>query len=102
MIQGDAVHTINNWEELKQRLGPKRRCYGISRSNMRIVTIGVGYFHPNMPDEVLIFIQVAIADEISHDVQVILGEKYDGAQELTGNCAIFYSISATQKGAMVS
>ena len=85
IIDGEAVHTIRSWDELKQRVGPQRRCYG--------------FMHPSMPDEPLVFIQVALTDKIPGDIHSILSDKdLQHEHESKSKCAIFYSISATQKG----
>ncbi|RYG21845.1 MAG: malonyl-CoA decarboxylase, partial [Burkholderiales bacterium] len=51
IIQYEAVHEIDGWEDLRRRVEPKdRRCYG--------------FFHPQMVDDPLIFVEVALTHEI--------------------------------------
>ena len=94
IIKYEAVHAIEGWASLKQRLvGPGRRCFG--------------FFHASMEDEPLVFVEVALVDKISTSIQEVLQEdKYVKAAEAGGaqsgqfspSTAIFYSISSTQAG----
>ena len=79
----EAVHEVRNWLDLKYRLQGNRRCFA--------------FLHPAMPDEPLIFVEVALTDELSADVATLLDRN---ARPLEGNpsVAIFYSISNCQKG----
>ena len=84
LIAYEAVHEINSWSDLKNRLDSDRRCYA--------------FFHPHMPDDPLIFVQVALVKDMSGDVQQLLdvdAPVYDPAQ---AEAAVFYSITNTQKG----
>ena len=56
----EAVHEIRSWDDLKNRLGADRRCYA--------------FFHPRMPDEPLIFVQVALVSRMSTSIQEVLDE----------------------------
>ena len=58
LIAYEAVHEIQSWTDLKNRLESDRRCYA--------------FFHPNMPDEPLIFVEVALVDGMADNVQVLL------------------------------
>jgi malonyl-CoA decarboxylase len=84
LIAHEAVHEIKSWDDLKNRLGPNRRCYA--------------FFHPRMPDEPLIFVQVALVSGMSNSIQILLDEARPPRDPLTSNTAIFYSISNTQTG----
>jgi malonyl-CoA decarboxylase len=84
LIAHEAVHEIKSWDDLKHRLGPNRRCYA--------------FFHPRMPDEPLIFVQVALVSGMSNSIQALLDETRPPRDPLTSNTAIFYSISNTQTG----
>jgi len=79
----EAVHEVRNWLDLKYRLQGDRRCFA--------------FLHPAMPDEPLIFVEVALTDELSSDISVLLDRN---ARPLGSNptVAIFYSISNCQKG----
>jgi malonyl-CoA decarboxylase len=84
LIQYEAVHTIHSWKDLKNRLDSDRRCYG--------------FFHPRMPDDPLIFVEVALTDHLADDVQRLLDEDAPVFDARAADTAIFYSISNTQCG----
>jgi malonyl-CoA decarboxylase len=84
LIQYEAVHTIHSWTDLKNRLDADRRCYG--------------FFHPRMPDEPLIFVEVALTDHLAGNVQDLLDERAPVFDTRSADTAIFYSISNTQEG----
>jgi malonyl-CoA decarboxylase len=84
LIQYEAVHDIKSWADVKNRLDSDRRCYG--------------FFHPRLPDEPLIFVEVALLDEISDSVTPLLDESAAAADLQKATTAIFYSISNTQVG----
>lgn len=84
LVEYEAVHEIRSWQDLKNRLDSDRRCYA--------------FFHPRMPLEPLIFVQVALLDELADDVQRLLDINAPLADANRANTAIFYSISATQDG----
>jgi malonyl-CoA decarboxylase len=80
----EAVHAIRSYSDLKNRLGDDRRCYA--------------YFHPHMPDEPLIFVEVALVNGIAGNVHELLDEKAPLGNAERADTAIFYSISNCQKG----
>ncbi len=85
LINYEAVHEIRSWEDLKNRLDSDRRCFA--------------FFHPRMPDEPLIFVEVALVNGMADNVTVLLDESaplVDPAHN--ANTAIFYSISNAQRG----
>lgn len=85
IIAYEAVHEIESWSELRSRLEPADRyCYG--------------FFHPSMEDEPLVFVEVALTDQIPRGIGEILCR--DPATEAPENpsCAIFYSISNCHRG----
>ena len=84
LIQYEAVHTIHSWSDLKNRLDSDRRCYG--------------FFHPRMPDEPLIFVEVALTDHLADNVQDLLNVDAPVFDTRSADTAIFYSISNTQEG----
>ncbi|GHD47798.1 malonyl-CoA decarboxylase [Thalassobaculum fulvum] len=84
LIAYEAVHKIRSWEDLKNRLDSDRRCFA--------------YFHPNMPQEPLIFVEVALVDGMSDGVQALLDESAPSTDPKAANTAIFYSISNAQRG----
>ena len=84
LIAYEAVHEIKSWNDLKNRLDSDRRCYG--------------FFHPAMPNEPLIFVEVALVSGIAGNVQELLDETAPAAVPEEADTAIFYSISNAQKG----
>jgi len=84
LIQYEAVHDIRSWADLKNRLDSDRRCYG--------------FFHPNLPSEPLIFVEVALLSEIASSITPLLDENAAPEDLKKATVAIFYSISNTQAG----
>lgn len=84
LIEYEAVHEIRSWTDLKNRLDSDRRLYA--------------FFHPRMPAEPLIFVEVALTDHISGNVQELLDEHAPVFDNRKADTAIFYSISNTQVG----
>ncbi|MEO6018176.1 MAG: malonyl-CoA decarboxylase family protein, partial [Polaromonas sp.] len=84
LIKYEAVHDIKGWADVKNRLDSDRRCYG--------------FFHPRLPDEPLIFVEVALIDEMAGSITPLLDESADAADLKKATTAIFYSISNTQAG----
>src|SRR6185295_10659441 len=84
LIKYEAVHDIRSWDDVKNRLDSDRRCYG--------------FFHPRLPDEPLIFVEVALVDGMAGDVHRLLDEKAPTRDPEEANTAIFYSISNCQEG----
>ena len=84
LIKYEAVHDIKGWADVKNRLDSDRRCYG--------------FFHPRLPDEPLIFVEVALIDAIAECITPLLDESADAVDLSRATTAIFYSISNTQAG----
>ena len=85
IIRYEAVHEIRNWNDLRGRLKPSdRRCFA--------------FFHPQMPDEPLIFVEVALTRGIPAEIGPLLAEERAVLPESAADCAVFYSISNTQAG----
>ncbi len=84
LIKYEAVHDIRSWADLKNRLDSDRRCYG--------------FFHPRLPNEPLIFVEVALVNAISDSITPLLDENAAPADIARATTAIFYSISNTQTG----
>jgi len=84
LIQYEAVHAIQGWGDLRRRLQADRRCFG--------------FFHPQLRDEPLIFIEVALTHGMSAHVQPLLDVKSQVALPEQADCAIFYSITNCQEG----
>lgn len=84
LIAYEAVHEIRSWNDLKNRLDSDRRCFA--------------FFHPAMPDEPLIFVEVALVDSMAGNVQNLLDETSPVTSAEEASTAIFYSISNAQAG----
>ncbi len=84
IIHHEAVHAVDGWDDLRRRLQPDRRCFA--------------FFHPQLPDEPLIFVEVALAPDMPAAIgplidkasTPLLGDKY--------RVACFYSISNCEPG----
>lgn len=84
LIRYESVHAIQGWPDLRRRLQADRRCYA--------------FFHPQLPEEPLIFIEVALTREISTSVQPLLDIASPVGDPSQSNCAVFYSINNCQDG----
>ena len=85
IIAYEAVHAIDSWEDLRRRLEPSdRRCFA--------------FFHPAIPDEPLIFVEVALTKGTPTSIQALLSEDREEVQVDQVNTAVFYSISNCQAG----
>lgn len=84
LIKYEAVHEIRSWQDLKNRLREDRRCYA--------------YFHPRMPQEPLIFVEIALVNGIAANIHDLLDEGKTALPPQKADCAIFYSISNCQTG----
>ncbi|MEQ8292933.1 MAG: malonyl-CoA decarboxylase [Roseovarius sp.] len=85
IIAYEAVHAIDSWDDLRRRLEPSdRRCFA--------------FFHPAMPDEPLIFVEVALTKGVASSVQELLAEDREEMGSDEADTAVFYSISNCQAG----
>ncbi|WP_026479521.1 malonyl-CoA decarboxylase [Ahrensia sp. 13_GOM-1096m] len=85
IIAYEAVHAIESWDDLRSRLQPEdRRCFG--------------FFHPAMPDEPLIFVEVALTKGIAQSIPTLLDANHEPIEAASADTAVFYSISNCQKG----
>jgi malonyl-CoA decarboxylase len=84
LIQYEAVHQIQGWHDLRRRLEADRRCYA--------------FFHPALPDEPIIFIEVALTRGMSDKVQALLDPDSRVLDAESAEWAIFYSITNCQEG----
>ncbi len=84
LIKYEAVHDIRSWADVKNRLDSDRRCYG--------------FFHPRLPGEPLIFVEVALIDHMADSITPLLDEQAAASDLGKATTAIFYSISNTQNG----
>ena len=88
LIAYEAVHEIKGWDDLRRRLAPDRRCFA--------------FFHPALPGEPLIFVEVALVEGLATAVLPLLSQDTDEAaaraRTVRADTAIFYSISNCQDG----
>jgi malonyl-CoA decarboxylase len=85
IIRYEAVHEIQGWDDLRRRVQPSdRRCFG--------------FFHPSLVDEPLIFVEVALTQEIPASIQNLLAEDRTMLPAGQATTAVFYSISNCQLG----
>ena len=84
LIEYEAVHEIHGFPDLKRRLARDRRCFA--------------FFHPALPDEPLIFVEVAFVDELPANVAPILALESEVGDPSRARCAVFYSITSCQPG----
>jgi malonyl-CoA decarboxylase len=84
LIAYEAVHEIQSWRDLRNRLDSDRRCYA--------------FFHPRMPDEPLIFVEIALVKDMADNIHHLLDEEAPPFDPHAAQGAIFYSISNTQAG----
>jgi malonyl-CoA decarboxylase len=84
LIKYEAVHQIRDWRELRRRLQDDRRCFG--------------FFHPALPDEPLVFTELALTPALSAKVQPLLDPESAVVDPASCKCAVFYSISSCHDG----
>jgi malonyl-CoA decarboxylase len=85
IIRYEAVHQIENWDDLRRRIDPPdRRCYA--------------FFHPALNDEPLIFVEVALTRAIPDAIAPILAADREPVPAAGATTAVFYSISNCQRG----
>jgi malonyl-CoA decarboxylase len=88
LIAYEAVHAIKGWDDLRRRLAPDRRCFA--------------FFHPALPGEPLIFVEVALVEGLATSMPPLLSRDVEEdtarAQAAGADTAIFYSISNCQDG----
>ncbi len=85
IIEYEAVHEINSWDDLRARLAPvDRQCFA--------------FFHPLIPNDPLIFVEVALTTGIPKSIQKIINLDRQEIEIEDANTAIFYSISNCHNG----
>lgn len=85
IIRYEAVHTIQSWDDLRNRLEPPdRKCFA--------------FFHPQMADEPLVFVEVALTRDIPDAIAPLLDLDRQTIQAEDATTAVFYSISNCQIG----
>ncbi|HEY0291288.1 MAG TPA: malonyl-CoA decarboxylase [Hansschlegelia sp.] len=85
IIRYEAVHEIDDWEELRRRVAPEdRRCFA--------------FFHPRLPEEPLIFVEVALTTTMASTIAELLDGERTPIRAEDATAAVFYSISNCQEG----
>jgi malonyl-CoA decarboxylase len=84
LIAYEAVHEIRGFPDLKRRLERDRRCFA--------------FFHPALPGEPLVFVEVAFTDVLPGEVSPILSLDSAVGEPRRARCAVFYSITSCQPG----
>jgi malonyl-CoA decarboxylase len=84
IIVHEAVHAIRGWTDLRRRLEADRRCFA--------------FFHPALPDEPLIFVEVALLDRMADAVPPVLDAQFSSSDTSKATTAVFYSINNCQPG----
>ena len=84
LIIYEAVHEISGWDDLRRRLESDRRCFA--------------FFHPALPDEPLIIVQVALTKGLAVRIQDVIEAPPGQSTKDKPDSAIFYSISNCQEG----
>lgn len=79
LIEHEAVHEIRDWDDLHRRLQADRRCFA--------------FFHPALPDEPLIFVEVALTRGLPPSIHFLLDQEAGTIDPARADTAVFYSIS---------
>ena len=80
----EAVHEIDGWDDLRRRLQPDRRCFA--------------FFHPQLPEEPLIFVEVALLPEMPAAIAPLIDKASTPLAPDRFRVAAFYSISNCEPG----
>lgn len=84
IIRHEAVHQIDGWDDLRRRLQPDRRCFA--------------FFHPQLPNEPLIFVEVALLPAMPAAIAPLIDKASVPLAPKQFKVAAFYSISNCQPG----
>ena len=84
IIHHEAVHAIDGWDDLRRRLQPDRRCFA--------------FFHPQLPAEPLIFVEVALLPDLPAAIAPLIDKSSTPLPADTARAAAFYSISNCEPG----
>ena len=84
LIEYEAVHAIQSWDDLRKRLGEDRRLYAFQ--------------HPALPNDLLIFVEIALIQGLAHSIDDLLDPATEILDNENSDTAIFYSISNCQPG----
>ncbi len=84
LFEYEAVHEIQGWDDMRRRLAEDRRCFA--------------FFHPALPEEPLIFVEVALLDGLATAIQPLLDIDSPPRDASPATTAVFYSINGCQAG----
>ena len=84
LIQHESVHAVAGWDDLRRRLADDRRCFA--------------FFHPALPRDPVIFVEVALVRGLAASVQPLLDPAAAPGDPATADTAIFYSINNCHAG----
>ena len=84
LIQNESVHEITGWQDLRQRLAADRMCFA--------------FFHGAMPDEPIIFVEVALVDGMTESIHTVIDPDRQVLDPDNADTAIFYSINTCHEG----
>jgi malonyl-CoA decarboxylase len=84
IIDYEAVHKMNGWEDLRSRLREDRRCFA--------------FFHPALADDPLVIVQVALTDNVPAALAPLLEQERQHVAVKDTNTVVFYSISNCHPG----
>ncbi|MBL8344304.1 MAG: malonyl-CoA decarboxylase family protein [Rubrivivax sp.] len=84
IIHHEAVHEVDGWDDLRRRLLPDRRCFAFQ--------------HPQLKDEPLIFVEVALLPEMPAAIAPLIDKKALPLPPERFRVAAFYSISNCEPG----
>jgi malonyl-CoA decarboxylase len=84
IIDYEAVHEINGWDDLRSRLRDDRRCFA--------------FFHPALANDPLVFVEIALTDNVPGDLAPLLVQGRETPPAEHFNTVVFYSISNCHPG----
>lgn len=84
IIQHEAVHEVDGWDDLRRRLQPDRRCFA--------------FFHPQLPDTPLIFVEVALVPQVPTAIAPLIDKSSVPLRTDKFRVAAFYGISNCEPG----
>ena len=84
IIHHEAVHAVDGWDDLRRRLQRDRRCFA--------------FFHPQLGDEPLIFVEVALLPEMPDAIAPLISKASTPLLPDRFRVAAFYSISNCEPG----
>ena len=84
LMRYESVHPIKGWDDIRRRLAADRRCYG--------------FFHPALPDEPLIFVEVALTRQVATRIAPLIDPQAPVTDPYAADTAMFYSINNALKG----